>query len=283
MSAIQDAVAEYEELGCAQLNGLLPVDLLDAYEEALFACIRMQALKLGLELPRAFSKDALNQAVVQLNQADAGALSEAAVMVRNTPAGLKLVSADPIVEASAALLDCPPELLVMSGPSIFMNIPSHKTRLYTWHAEANWYPKRRNFVNLWLPVGEAKRAGNGTMSVLEKSHREKWMYFAEYYGFDRETQGNRDLNLQYEIPESELQGYRRREIEAELGDFVAFAPHCVHRSNLNQSDRPSFALTIRVFDYRRDLTVSSAWAERPYRDAEASRSGGRFNLVAADL
>lgn len=283
MNELDLAVKSYADNGYVKIDGIVPLELFREYEEGLYSCVRMQALKVGLDTPRTYSKENLNALVVALNKHDSYALSDAFVIVRHTAAGMKLASCDQILSVCAALLDCPDELMVVSGPSVFANIPSHKTRLYTWHAEAVWYPKRRNFVNIWLPVSEPKRDGNGTMSVLEGSHRERWMYFAEYYGFDRETEGNRDLNLQYEIPETELQGYRRVEIEADPGDLVAFAPQCVHRSNLNQSSQPSYALTVRVFDYRRDLTVAASWAERSYRDADIVRSGGRFGLVPADM
>ena len=42
--------------------------------------------------------------------------------------------------------------LLMDRPGIFVNRPKTKRLLYKWHSESHYYPKRRNFLNIWLPI-----------------------------------------------------------------------------------------------------------------------------------
>lgn len=271
MNSVSAGIVErYREKGFVAASGAVAQATLDRYCTTLKGFLGLQKKKLTGQ-PVEGSLDA---AVDDLSAVDWYAVQEACKMARNSPAGLALAS-DPAVQAIASqLLGAPAELLVFSGPSLFVNRPREKHALYTWHAEYHWYPKRRNFVNLWLPIGHAKRRGNGTMAVLEKSHERHWE-FSEFYGFDKESEGDAAYLLQYEIPDDEVGGLTRVDIEAAPGDIVAFHPRCVHTSTVNLSDGPTYAATIRVFDYRRDLTLSSDWAERPYRIAEKSPVSGR--------
>jgi hypothetical protein len=204
-------------------------------------------------------------------------------MTRFTHAGYSFAATLPILKVVSALLDCPPEFIVISGPSLFINLPAKKTRLYTWHSEKYWYPKRRNFLNAWIPVFTDKRPQNGTMNVLPGSHTKDWSYFSEYFGYDEETQGNTECNLQYEIPESELTSFTPRAVQARQGEVVLFQSNLVHRSDLNVSEAPSYVAGIRYFDFRRDLTISSSWSESPYRLSDLQRHGGRFNIQPANV
>ena len=53
--------------------------------------------------------------------------------------------------------------LLMDGPGIFVNRPKTKRLLYKWHSESHYYPKKRNFLNIWLPIFDNKSDKNGTM------------------------------------------------------------------------------------------------------------------------
>ncbi len=227
--------------------------------------------------------EGLDRLTTRLNDHDRDALDFACRMLRFTQPALRFASHDGLIDVCAELLDAPREILIVSGPTIVVNLPSKKIRLYTWHCEKYWYPKRRNFVNLWMPAFRTKKPGNGTMAVLPKSHKGDWSYFTEYFGFDAATQGNTAHNLQYEVPASEIQGYEPHHIQADSGDLVVFHPNTVHCSTVNESDSPSYLISIRIFDYRKDLTLSSEWTDSPYRIADTSKPGGRCNLLPARL
>lgn len=168
---------------------------------------------------------------------------------------------------------------VISGPMVIANPPADTRRLYTWHCESHWYPKRRNFQNIWLPFRCDKTRENGTMWVIPGSHKRTWPHFAEYHGFG---EMNDAALLQYEIPGSEIPPEMlalAKPLEVPFGQAVIFHQDLLHRSSVNESAEPSYAITFRVFDYARDLTISHNWAERPYRIAERVRSGGRPGMV----
>ena len=42
--------------------------------------------------------------------------------------------------------------LLINGPGVFVNRPNTKRLLYKWHSESHYYPKRRNFLNIWFPI-----------------------------------------------------------------------------------------------------------------------------------
>jgi len=53
----------------------------------------------------------------------------------------------------------------MDGPGIFVNRPKTKKLCHKWHSESHYYPKRRNFLNIWLPIFDNKSNKNETMYV----------------------------------------------------------------------------------------------------------------------
>ena len=45
---------------------------------------------------------------------------------------------------------------------------------------------------------------------------------------------------------------------------VIFHSNLVHASTINQTKKPSFALIARVYDYRKDMTLSDVTGIKPY-------------------
>ena len=134
-------------------------------------------------------------------------------------------------------------------------------RKYTWHAEQVWYPKRRNFVNVWCPI-IVDRVNKNSISVMPSSHNKDWFYFSEYSGYDGEIDNN--ANIQYEIPSSFLKSYKSETPSLKLGEGLFFSSKLVHKSIENNSNEVLCAIVFRVYDYSEDLTLSSDWADIPY-------------------
>lgn len=231
---------------------LTPTDVNDILQ-TLDKLLVMQMRKCGYASLEQFQRD------------DLPAFLEATKMLRHTRIGHHIAERVIRIVYEAGEL----ETIICSGPAILWNAPKDDRSLYTWHIERHWYPKRRNFVNVWIPL-TAKTVENGTMEILEGSSKRSYD-FAEYY--DRE-----ECYLQYEVPECEVQGIPTP-IIANAGDMVVFSPDVLHRSTRNTSSLPSIAMTFRVFDYSQDLTISADWAERPYRTPEKSPVTGRRNFV----
>ena len=87
--------------------------------------------------------------------------------------------------------------LLIDGPGIFINRPKTKRLLYKWHSESHYYPKRRNFLNIWFPIFVNKSEKNGTMYIKEKSHLLNDLPFNEYQGFDKSSENKKNHFIQY--------------------------------------------------------------------------------------
>jgi len=220
----------------------------------------MQLRKLSIE-----RCDDINKAAVALSNRSSQALSEVLMMARHTSAGHKLSSSEILRASSHRLLSHQSKIsekaLMISGPSFFVNIPDNNARKYTWHAEQNWYPKRRNFLNVWCPI-LLDRIEDNSMMVMSGSHKKDWIYFSEYTGYDGVMDPS--ANVQYEIPTSFLTAYKAVTPKVRAGEGLFFDGKLVHRSINNSSKNVLFTMVFRVFDYSEDLTLASNWADIPY-------------------
>ena len=220
----------------------------------------MQLRKLSIE-----RCDDINKAAVALSNRSSQALSEVLMMARHTSAGHKLSSSEILRASSHRLLSHQSKIsekaLMISGPSFFVNIPDNNARKYTWHAEQNWYPKRRNFLNVWCPI-LLDRIEDNSMMVMSGSHKKDWFYFSEYSGYGGAI--DESANVQYEIPSTFLSDYTAEIPPVNSGEGLFFSGNLVHRSLDNVSKKTLFAMVFRLFDYSEDLTLSSNWADLPY-------------------
>ena len=165
--------------------------------------------------------------------------------------------------------------ILVDGPGIFINRPRTKRLLYKWHSESHYYPKRRNFLNIWFPIFTNRNEKNGTMFLKEKSHLIQDMPFNEYQGYDKETEGEKNHFIQYEIPENFVKGLKTYKANLKLGDMLIFHRKSVHTSTENYSRKYGFATIFRVWEMSKDLTLSGELRVTPYRDS----GNGRPNLL----
>ena len=145
----------------------------------------------------------------------------------------------------------------LHGPNIFVNKPKTKRLLYKWHSEANFYPKRRGFLNIWFPLFNNKTKKNGTMKIKEKSHKNFDYPINEYIGYDKKSLNSQNNFWQKEIPEKFLRKYNTKIIDSKIGDLIIFHRNLVHSSTLNNSKEFSFALTGRIWEFSKDYSLSS--------------------------
>lgn len=180
---------------------------------------------------------------------------------------------DQFVSLMCDLLKSKRNTLLIDGPALFINRPHTDRLLYKWHSEAHYYPKRRRFINIWLPLFSDKSQESGTMSFKAGSHRFQFP-FSDYQGFNRDSQGKANHFVQYEIPNNFVESFEEHWCETNRGDLVIFDRNLVHRSNHNRSDHYSVALVARVWDPSDDLTLSGEMAATPY-----GGNVGRSNLI----
>ena len=164
--------------------------------------------------------------------------------------------------------------LLVDGPGIFINRPKTKRLLYKWHSESHYYPKRRNFLNIWFPIFFNKSEKNGTMFIKEKSHLLNDLPFNEYQGFDKSSENKKNHFIQYEVPENFVKNLKTFKSNLNVGDLLVFHRKSIHTSTPNLSKKYSFAIVFRVWDISKDLTMSGDLAVSPYRDV----GNGRPNL-----
>ena len=163
--------------------------------------------------------------------------------------------------------------ILLDGPALFINRPNTDRLLYKWHSEAHYYPKRRRFINIWLPLFDAKTKDNGTMSFKMGSHLKNFP-FSDYQGYDKKSEGKSNHFIQYEIPSEFVASFDEHWCEVIPGDLVVFHKNLVHTSNTNHSDKYSFAVVARIWDPTDDLTLSGEMQAKPY-----GGNIGRANLI----
>ena len=226
------------------------------FENSFLKLCKMQLQKLNLKV----KLNNIQSNVICLEKNNPDALNEACLMSRNSSIGHKLASNKKLLEISGKLLKSKNSTLVISGPSFFINFPKNNKRKYTWHSEQIWYPKRRNFINVWCPIFES-RIDKNSMAIKIGSHKKDWFYFSEYTGYDNDL--SKTNNVQYEIPEKLLKNYKTIIPKVRKNEGIFFDGKIVHRS-LDLKNKVLFSLVFRIFDYENDLTLSANWADVPY-------------------
>lgn len=194
-----------------------------------------------------------------MEQADKAALYQVQKFLPCHPALQEL--AREFVPISAALLGSDPHGLLVYGPAFFISRPNTTRLLYKWHSEAHYMPKRRRFINVWMPLFGDRTRENGAMLFKVGSHKRDFP-FSEYQGFDGAGQANHFT--QFEIPDNFLESYPTHVCETKRGDAILFDRALVHCSGQNQSSDYAFALVFRIWDPSEDLTLSGAIEARPY-------------------
>jgi hypothetical protein len=266
-----DTVAEFNENGFAVFRGVLGDERV-SLEQSIARCYALQALKI-VALRDAFPKDDpveldtvddLDRAIDALETVDKEAAYQALPLIAQSPGGRTFANSDVIADVASTLMGCPRELVLVGPPSPFVNRPRSRRLLYRWHSEAHYYPKRRNFLNLWAPLYRPKNTDNGTMWFAVGSHKLVDLPFVEYQGYDDETFGKRNHFVQYEVPASFISDCEKVAVQAEPGDLVAFHRSTVHTSSENPSDTTSYAVVCRAWEPRGDLTLSGNLAATPY-------------------
>jgi hypothetical protein len=187
-----------------------------------------------------------------------------------------LLESEKIIKAFKDLLKIEDNVpLLMDGPGIFVNRPKTKRLLYKWHSESHYYPKRRNFLNIWLPIFDNKSDKNGTMYVKKKSHLLEDLPFNEYQGFDKSSENKKNHFVQYEVPENFVKNLETYKAELNVGDLLIFHRKSVHTSTHNYSKKYLFAAVFRIWDMSKDLTINGSLGVQTYKDA----GNGRPDLV----
>jgi len=272
----------FRDDGFMIIENFWPENLIADFEKTIVSFYYQTALKIS-KLKKNFHNSTdptsysnvedLDKVLQLLETEDKEAAHQTIYMIDNSIASKKIQTYEKFLETCTLLLNCPSQLFCFSGPQPLSNFPSSKRLLYHWHSELSFYPKRRNFLNIWFPLFRNKNSKNGTMFFCKGSHKNPLWHFVEYQGFDEETFGKKSHFTQYEILESELSNYEKIAVDAHRKDLVIFDRNLVHTSTLNTSQDITYASVMRVLDTRNDLTLSAKMDVKPYHSEDYGRPG----------
>jgi hypothetical protein len=276
---MQKELNQLRECGHTRFEGYFKKEDLLVVEDTLVQLFGLQALKIGdirgetqMILEDGYNNfDKFCKVYELLEKDDKEALYQAQKFLPSSKGMLGLFNQE-FMELCAQILGSDARRLLVDGPSVFINRPNTERLLYRWHSEVHYYPKRRKFLNIWLPIFVDKSKNNGTMSFKEGSHKHAFP-FVEYQGYTAKSDKKNSF-IQLEIPPNFLTEFTERWCEANVGDLVVFDKNLAHTSNANTSDNYSAAIVLRIWDPSDDLTLSGDVASTPY-----GGNLGRQNLV----
>lgn len=271
----------FADQGYLHLKGYFRASAIELLEETITRIFAMQARKIGeyrkeVDLALSFGPRVAQIAdiLTLLEDHDKEAGYQAQKFLRRSQIVRRFYD-QAFIELCADLIGCDPGTTLLEGPDLFVNKPGENRLKYQYHTEALYYPKRRRFINIWLPLFGPRTVANGAMTVRPQSHKRVWdaSLMNEYSGWSKDDEGKRNQFTQLEIPEFFLGDYKRYECESTPGDAILFDRNLIHKSNHNETDDTSFALVCRVWNPCDDLTLSGDMEVTPYRGGNLGRAG----------
>jgi len=283
-SQIIMAKKEIDEIGFTTIKNFFTIEDLDNFERVVVDLYLLQSKKIGdyryqaidIENSKMSNFEKFSAISEMMEQDDKEALYQVQKYLTSS-AGARALFNERFNNLTTCILGSQKNSVLIDGPALFVNRPNTERLLYKWHSEAHYYPKRRRFLNIWLPLFDNKSRANGTMSFKEKSHLRDFP-FSDYQGYNKNTQNKSHYFTQYEIPSNLLKDYKEHWCEVSPRDLIIFNKNMVHTSNQNTSNKYSVAVVARVWDPSDDLTISGSMQATPY-----GGNVGRPNLVVDPL
>jgi len=275
---------QISEFGYAVIKNFFTVDELNNFEKTLVDLYLLQAKKLGdyrekaieIENSNTSNFEKFSSIYEMMEQDDKEALYQVQKYLTSS-FGARAIFNQKFNNICTSILGSKENSVLVDGPALFVNRPNTERLLYKWHSEAHYYPKRRRFLNIWLPLFDKKSKENGTMSFKEKTHLRDFP-FSDYQGYNNDTKNKSNFFIQYEIPPNLLEKYKEHYCDASPTDLIIFDRRLVHTSNQNISDKYSVAVVARVWDPTDDLTLTGSITALPY-----GGNIGRSNLIVDPL
>ena len=276
MKSIKEFRPIYSEHGVTVAKDLFERDELYRFEEVFFRRLLCQAYKMGIvdSITEPYNAEGLDRIVMAVNAKSKIALDFVVQELREVFSAAKLLTNGRLQSVFSEVLDCPPDLMKVHMDGILVNLPQNKTRLYKYHAEQHYYPFRRNFTMLWMPVVREKTVENGAMLLKISAHKKNYG-FNEYTGFTEVVNHLVDESQafhQLELIDDEIQEFETVACDVGCNQGIIFHQNTPHTSQVNLSTTPSYALIIRCYDYRRDPTLSDRTGVKAYTN-DAARGG----------
>lgn len=251
-------------------------NLADHFTETFFVRLQCQAYKLGIidNLSQDYDVETIDYLVSEIHSKSKFALDFVVQELRETFAAAAILCDEELQNNFSTVLDCPINLIKVHMDGILINLPKNEERLYKFHSESHYYPFRKNFVNFWMPLIRDKTVNNGVMLLKQGGHHKSYS-FNEYSGFSKIENysfSEEQVLHQLEIPDTEITDFQTVCADLPKNQSLFFHQNMPHTSTVNLSDTPSYALILRGFDYRKDITLSDRTGVKPY-SGDASKGG----------
>ncbi len=144
-----------------------------------------------------------------------------------------------VLELANNLLGCTIPFIRSSG--YLLGIPKDNRLVYDFHQESNYMKDFKQICNIHFPIMGKADLNNGTMSVLEKSHKLGNLNYTESRVSNDSYTNYVPMNIQ------ELTGeFEEVHLELNLGDCIFFHGDLIHKSNFNGSNLCRLAGIVRL-------------------------------------
>lgn len=180
----------------------------------------------------------LSEAIVNLNDSNKPLLHE---LHKQTCNLLSLNrSFQSVLELANNLFGLHDPLHILSS-GFLLGIPKDDRLVYDFHQESNYMKGFQQLVSIHFPIIGKADLNNGTMSVLEKSHKLGNLFYTESRVSDNSYTNYIPRNIE------ELTGeFEEVHLELNLGDCIFFHGDLIHKSNFNGSNLCRLAGIVRL-------------------------------------
>ena len=220
----EDLKSFYEEFGYVSVADVIPVKCL----ERVRADIAYQFDAFGASI---------SESIINLNSSNKTLLHELHKLTCNL---LSLNSSfQSVLELANNLLGCTIPYIRSSG--YLLGIPKDDRLVYDFHQEPNYMKDFKQICSIHFPIMGKADLKNGTMSVLEKSHKLGKLNHTESRVSDDSYTNYVPMNIEELTSE-----FEEVHLELSLVDCVFFHDDLIHKSNFNGSNLCRLAGVVRL-------------------------------------
>jgi|688.fasta_scaffold501654_2 ectoine hydroxylase-related dioxygenase (phytanoyl-CoA dioxygenase family) len=118
------------------------------------------------------------------------------------------------------------------GTTFMLGLVNDKRLIYNYHQESSYMKNLEDITSIHFPIFRKTNFKNGTMSVLDKSHKMMDLPYKKI------VKKNSYTDLIPENIEEILKNYKEIFLNINVGDIIFFHKNLIHKSNLNNSKKP---------------------------------------------
>jgi len=133
------------------------------------------------------------------------------------------------------------------GATFFLNLIKDKRLVYNYHQESPYMKGIKDVTSIHFPIFRKTNFKNGTMSVLDKSHK------ISHVPYKKIIKKNSYTDLIPKNIKTIIKKYDEVFINLNVGDIILFHKDLIHKSNFNKSNKPRVCFVGR---FTQDYNIS---------------------------